>query len=102
MAAAARVRLPCGGACVKIVYRAENIIDANLVKGALAQEGIVAFVSGEYLTGAIGELPAWNLVAVMVADLDVERALPVAQAIDAALREERARPDAAPGAALPA
>jgi putative signal transducing protein len=87
---------------VKIVYRAENIIDANLVKGALAQEGITAFVSGEYLTGAIGELPAWNLVAVMVADLDVERALPVAQAIDAALRQELDRPDACAGDALPA
>lgn len=75
---------------MKIVYRAENIIDANLVKGALAAEGIVAFVSGEYLTGAIGELPVWNLVTVMVAEHDIDRAAPIAEAIDAALRANRA------------
>ncbi|MFC4819307.1 DUF2007 domain-containing protein [Dokdonella ginsengisoli] len=75
---------------MKIVYRAENIVDANLVKAALAGEGIVAFVSGEFLIGAIGELPARDLVSVMVADVDVERAAPVAQAIDADLRQRRA------------
>jgi len=84
-------------ACMRIVYRAENIIDAHLVKGALEAEGIVAFVSGEYLTGALGELPVMNLVAVMVADVDVERALPLAQAIDADLRERRDGPEAEPG-----
>jgi hypothetical protein len=87
---------------VKIVYRAENIIDANLVKGALAQEGVLAFVSGEYLTGAIGELPAWNLVAVMVAEHDIERAAPIVQAIDAALREQRRDHDDRLGTAVPA
>jgi hypothetical protein len=75
---------------MKIVYRAENIVDANLVKAALAGEGIVAFVSGEFLIGAVGELPARDLVSVMVADADVERAAPVAQAIDADLRQRRA------------
>ena len=70
---------------MKILYRAENIIDANLVKAALADAGIDAFVSGEYLTGAIGQLPAWDLVTVMVADSDVERAAPIADAIDAAV-----------------
>lgn len=82
---------------MKIVYRAENIIDANLVKNALALEGIPAFVSGEYLTGAIGELPAWNLVAVMVARHDIERATTIARAIDTALREERDRLDGIAG-----
>jgi hypothetical protein len=74
---------------VKIVYRAENIIDANLVKAALAEAGVQAFVSGEYLTGAVGQLPAWDLVTVMVADTDVERAVPIADRIDTALRECR-------------
>lgn len=67
---------------MKTVYRAENIIDANLVKDALAQEGIHAFASGEYLAGAIGELPAWDLIRVMVASEDVGRALPVVRAVD--------------------
>jgi hypothetical protein len=87
-------------AIVKIVYRAENIIDANLVKAALADAGIDAFVSGEYLTGAIGQLPAWDLVTVMVADSDVERAAPIADAIDADLRQERP-PVVATGGAAP-
>ena len=86
---------------MKIVYRAENIIDANLVKGTLALEGITAFISGEYLTGAIGELPAWNLVAVMVSEHDIERALPIVQAIDADLRQIRDENDGIADGALP-
>ncbi|MBO9663185.1 DUF2007 domain-containing protein [Dokdonella sp.] len=78
---------------MKIVYRAENIVDANLLKAALDAEGIAAFVSGEYLVGAIGELPARDLVAVMVADVDVERAAPIAQAIDAGLRQRLDDPE---------
>lgn len=85
---------------MKIVYRAENIIDANLVKAALAEAGIEAFVSGEYLTGGVGQLPALDLVNVMVADADVERATPIAHAIDESLRETRRANDAAPGAAF--
>jgi hypothetical protein len=89
-------------ACVRIVYRAENIIDANLVKNALAFEGIDAYVSGEYLTGAVGELPVWNLVSVMVADHDIERAAPVVEAVDSGLREVRKIEDDPLGDALPA
>ncbi len=74
---------------MKIVYRAENIIDANLVKAALANAGIQAFISGEYLTGGIGTLPALDLVTVMVAETDIERAAPIAEGIDATLREHR-------------
>ena len=74
---------------VKIVYRAENIIDANLVKAALADAGIQAFVSGEYLTGGIGTLPALDLVNVMVGESDFERAARIAEDIDATLRERR-------------
>lgn len=78
---------------MQIIYRAENIIDANLVKNALASEGITAFISGEYLTGAAGELPAWNLVTVMVADQDIERARMIAGEVDAALRAPLERDD---------
>lgn len=74
---------------MRIIYCADTIIDANLVKGALEAEGVRAFVGGEYLAGAIGDLPRWNLVNVMVDDDDVERALPIARAIDAALSEPK-------------
>jgi hypothetical protein len=71
-----------------IVYRAESIIDANLVKSALEAAGILAFINGEYLTGGMGELPVSGLVNVMVADIDVERALPVVREVDSGLSAE--------------
>lgn len=77
---------------MQIVYRAENIIDANLVKNALEAEGIPAFVGGQYLTGAIGELPPMPLVNVMVADIDLPRASEIAKKVDADLAEFRAEP----------
>jgi hypothetical protein len=78
---------------VRIVYQAENIIDAHLVKNALEHEGIVGFVSGQYLTGAAGELPPMALVNVMVAEIDWPQARKVAEQVDADLAEHRAAPD---------
>ena len=74
---------------MKIVYRAENIFDAHLVKHALEDAGIFAFVNGQYLTGAIGELPVADLVNVMVAEHDSELAETVVRDVDAALSEAR-------------
>ncbi len=51
---------------MQVVYEAENIIDAYLVKGLLEQAGMPVYVRGEYLIGAIGELPVSGLVAVCV------------------------------------
>ena len=59
---------------MQVVYRAENIIDAHLAKGLLEQAGLLAFVLGEHLGGGIGELPAMGLMAVSVADSDVDAA----------------------------
>jgi hypothetical protein len=87
---------------VRIVYQAENIIDANLVKNALEQDGISAFVGGQYLTGAIGELPPIALVNVMVAEVDWPRARAIAECIDAALSERRSEPPDAGWAPDPA
>lgn len=78
---------------MRVVYEAENIIDAHLVKGLLEQEGIPAFVQGEYLTGGMGDLPVAGLVRVAVPDSRGPEA-------EAALREfkaHRQRPIADPG-----
>jgi hypothetical protein len=48
-----------------------------LVKDALERADIPAFVAGEYLTGAVGNLPALDYVAVLVP----EASLPVAETI---------------------
>ena len=77
---------------MQIVYRAANIIDANLVKNALESEDILAFVGGQYLAGAIGELPPMPLVNVMVADIDWPRARAIAERLDAELAQWRADP----------
>lgn len=73
---------------MQIVYRAATIIDANLVKVALEDAGVMAFVNGEFLTGGMGELPVSGLVNVMVANIDIEKAQPIVGEIDAALRAE--------------
>jgi hypothetical protein len=72
---------------MRILYRAENIIDANLVKNVLAEAGIEAYVAGEYLTGGAGLLPAFGLVNVMVSDEDEAAAAPIAAEIDQMLRD---------------
>jgi len=82
---------------VKIVYQAENIIDANLVKNALEHAGIGAFVSGQYLAGAAGELPVMGLVNVMVAEIDWPQARPIAERVDVDLSERRKHFGSDPG-----
>jgi hypothetical protein len=59
---------------MRIVYHAESLFDAQLVKDTLETAGIPAFISGAYLTGGIGQLPARDLVTVMVPDPAVEEA----------------------------
>ena len=59
---------------MRTVYHAESLVDAQLVKDALEAAGIPAFISGAYLMGGIGQLPARDLVTVMVPDPAVEEA----------------------------
>jgi len=60
---------------MRAVYQAENLFDAHLVRGRLASEGVNAVVTGEYLAGAMGELPVAGLLAVWVDDDDCPAAL---------------------------
>lgn len=62
------------------VYKAHNLQEAYLVHGLLLQSGIRAQVTGEYLSGGIGELPAGDLIRVRVPAAQVA----VAQGIIAA------------------
>ncbi len=69
------------------IYQAENLFDAHLVRGRLESEGLRATVRGEYLAGAMGELPMSGLIAVCVEAGDVETAL---QLLGAWAEERRA------------
>lgn len=78
---------------MRIIYRAENLIDAHLVRNVLEGAGIPAHVGGEYLTGAMGELPVMGLVTVMVAEHDVPVASDLVARVDAELSERRRADD---------
>jgi hypothetical protein len=72
-----------------IVYRAENLFDAHLVKDALEAGGIPAFIAGEYLTGGVGQLPAMDYVAVMVPESSLAEARHIVGEVEARLAEAR-------------
>jgi hypothetical protein len=77
---------------MRTVYHAEGIVDAHLVKDALEQAGIPAFVNGEYLIGGMGQLPARDFLTVSVPDVAVEAALPVVREVGEMLRSPAAEP----------
>lgn len=71
------------------VYRAQNMFDAHLVKDALEAEGIPAFIAGEYLMGAVGELPAMDFIDVRVPESSLPAASDIVQAVEQQLAEAR-------------
>jgi hypothetical protein len=87
---------------VRIIYCADTIIDANLVKGVLEEAGVRAFIGGESVAGPVGGLPCRTLINVMVAIADIERALPIARTIDEALSAPRRECVVAAAVAAPA
>ncbi|MGC1548772.1 MAG: DUF2007 domain-containing protein [Rhodanobacter sp.] len=74
---------------MRIVYRAENLIDAHLVKDALEREDIPAYIAGEYLTGAVGQLPARDYVAVLVPESSMGVAERIVREVESVLIEAR-------------
>lgn len=56
------------------IYQAANLADAHLVRQLLALERIDAYIAGEYLQGALGEIPANTPIEVRVASGDAARA----------------------------
>ena len=59
---------------MKIVYRAGDITEAEIVRGMLESSQIEAHVSGYYLQGGVGDLQATDLAKVHVNDEDFDRA----------------------------
>lgn len=64
-----------------VVYHADNLFDAHLVRMALEQAGVPAFVLGEALLGGIGELPAGGLLTVCIPPSCAEAADALVQAL---------------------
>lgn len=59
---------------MKTVLHALNSIEANVIKGLLLSEGISCEIFGEYLQGAMGELPASGFIRIVVEDNDFANA----------------------------
>jgi Putative prokaryotic signal transducing protein len=66
------------------IYRAVNIADAHLIRQMLEAENIPAFIQGEYLQGAVGELPANTEITVQVADGNAAAARAIVDAWESA------------------
>lgn len=66
---------------MRVVYEAANVIDAHLVRQALENAGLPAWVRGEALTGGLGELGVFGLVAVIVPDDCAIRAREVVESL---------------------
>lgn len=52
------------------IYNPESPIEAQCLEDLLESHHIHCFISGRYLTGAIGELPASGLLGVYVEEQD--------------------------------
>ncbi|PZP59890.1 DUF2007 domain-containing protein [Pseudoxanthomonas winnipegensis] len=59
---------------MQVAYRANNLFDAHLARHALEDAGIPAFVFGESLLGAGGELPLFGVLRVCVPDVALPQA----------------------------
>ena len=59
---------------MKIIYRANDIIEAHIVAGLLKAHDIEAFVGGHYLQGGVGELIPFGFATVSVKDENIDAA----------------------------
>ena len=66
------------------IYEPENLLEAEMLLGMLASEGVTARLTGEHLLGAIGELPAAGLLGLLVLEDQAERASELIAAYNAA------------------
>lgn len=69
---------------MKIIYRANDIIEAHIVAGLLKSHDIEAFVGGHYLQGGVGELVPFGFATVSVTDNDISAAEVLMAAYDSA------------------
>ncbi|KKO46079.1 hypothetical protein WG68_06880 [Arsukibacterium ikkense] len=59
---------------MKIIFKANDIIEAHIVAGMLQSYGIEAHVGGHYLQGAVGDLAPLGIANILVSDADVVQA----------------------------
>ena len=77
---------------MKSVFEASNSVEAHMVLHLLGQHGLAGRVEGEYLTGAMGDLPVAGLVRVVVEEPDYDAARAVVAAFEAEQPPDNGRP----------
>ncbi|SEC11632.1 Signal transducing protein [Pseudomonas sp. 8BK] len=75
------------------IYEPQDLMEGELLLGMLASEGIEAYLTGQHLAGAVGELPACGLLGVMVEDDQAYSAQQLIAAYNAALPLPGDEPD---------
>ena len=86
---------------MQTIYRTNNITDAYLLKGLLEQQGIPGQITGEYLTGGVGELSARDFIFLRVAPQYVEVALQLIDDFDSGKLELNAAEEIVAGEIKP-
>lgn len=82
------------------IYEPQDLLEAELLLGMLASEGVEAHLAGRHLLGAVGELPTLGLLGLLVEDEEAERARRLIAAYNAAAPLPGEEPDGLPGVLL--
>lgn len=87
-----------GEPVLRDVYLAKNTADAHVAKLFLAEEGIVARISGEQLQSAIGELPPGppSAPSLLVREADYESAKQLIRQMESLRRLSESIPEQPP------
>ncbi|GLO41175.1 MULTISPECIES: putative signal transducing protein [Pseudomonas] len=79
------------------IYEPESLLEAEMLAGMLASEGIEAHLVGRDLVGAAGELPMQGLLGLAVADEQAEYARQLIDAYNGAQPLVGDEPESFPG-----
>lgn len=82
------------------IYEPQDLLEAELLQGMLASEGVAAHLTGRDLVGAIGELPVCGLLGLLVEDDQAERACRLIAEYNAAQPLSGEEPESYPGVLL--
>ncbi|MBP8264649.1 MAG: DUF2007 domain-containing protein [Pseudomonas sp.] len=82
------------------IYEPQDLMEGELLLSMLASEGIDAYLTGQHLAGAVGELPACGLLGLMVEDAQAHSAQQLIAAYNAALPLPGDEPESIQGTLL--
>lgn len=79
------------------IYEPESLLEAQMLVGMLASEGVDVHLVGRDLMGAMGELPLQGLLGLAVPDAQAEYARQLIDAYNAAQPVAGDEPESYPG-----